>query len=274
MMDGEGETGGTLYVVGIGPGLPAHLTKAARSTIHNADAVYVASLYQSFLRSGGILPDPESTNGGPEVIESTRGSQATQARESFERVRSGEDVVHVSGGDPNVYGKADLVFSVAQAEGYTDIDFEVIPGVTAALGGSAVLGAPLANDFATISLSDSWRDWSDIERKLRGASEAGFVLVLYNGWRKLEAALDTIREGRPDDVPVAILEDIARGQEGRNPGGESVTISTLGSVIADWDGGGSPGMLALIGSTETTVLDTGDTQFLVTPRGELDLEEI
>ena len=270
--EGREPNRGTLSIVGIGPGLPAHLTQAARATITSADAVYAAPLYQSFLRTDGVLPEDDTA--GPDVVDSERGRQAELARESFERVRSGEDVVHVSGGDPNVYGKSDLLLHIADVEGYTDIEIEVVPGVTAALGGAATLGAPLTNDFATISLSDSWRDWDEIERRLRGAAEAGFVLAIYNGWRDLDRAVEIVRSVRADDVPVAILEDIGRGNAGRNPSGESVTISTLGSVTEDRDDDPTPGMLAIVGNADTTVIETDHGRFLVTPRGEIDIEEI
>lgn len=271
---GEGETGGgTLFIVGIGPGLPDHLTRRARSIITRADAVYAAPLYQSFLRSKDVLPE-EGVRSRPEVIDSGRGSQARLARESFDRVRAGEDVVHVSGGDPNVYGKADLLFAIAAADGDTDIEIEVVPGVTAALGGAARLGAPLGNDFAAISLSTAWRDWDEVETKLRGATDAGFVLALYNAWKAIGDAVEIVRESRRDDVPAAILTDIGRGPAGRNPAGESVAITTLGSLRADWPDEPTPGMLAIIGTAETRVFDTDHEQYLVTPRGEIELEEI
>lgn len=264
---------GTLYIVGIGPGLPGHLTDRARSIITGADTVYAAPLYQSFLRSGDVLPE-EETRKGPEVVDSARGSQTKLARKSFERVRAGDAVVHLSGGDPNVYGKADLLFTVASEGGFTDIDIEVVPGVTAALGGAARLGAPLGNDFAAISLSTAWRDWDEIETKLRGATDAGFVLALYNAWEAIGDAVEIVRGSRGDDAPAAIVTDIGRGQEGRSPTGESVSITTLGSLRADWPDEPTPGMLAIIGTAETRVLDTDHEQYLVTPRGEIELEEI
>ncbi len=270
--DGEGK-GGTLFIVGIGPGLPDHLTRRARSTISRADTVYAAPLYQSFLRSRDVLPEEESRN-RPNVVASARGSQARLARESFERVRAGEAVVHVSGGDPNVYGKADVLFALAAEYGYTDIEIEVVPGVTAALGGAARLGAPLGNDFAAISLSTAWRNWDEVETKLRGATDAGFVLAVYNAWKAIDDAIEVVRDSRRDHVPAAIVTDIGRGALGRNPAGESVSITTLGSLRVDWPDEPTPGMLAIIGTTETRVFDTDHEQYLVTPRGEIDLEEI
>ena len=270
---GAGSGSGTLSIVGIGPGLPDHLTRKARSTIANADAVYAAPTYQSFLAQDDGLP-LDSEAAGPEIVDSNREDLPALARETFDRVRSGEHVVHVSGGDPNVYGKSDLLFALAEEEGATDLDVEVVPGVTAALGGAAMLGAPLSNDFCTVSLSDKWRDWAAIEEKLRAATEAGFVLAIYNGWHDLDRAVAVIRDGRADDAPIAILEDVGRGDAGRNPGGESATISTLGSVAGDVDEIGTPGMMAIVGTADTRVLHTDHGPYLVTPRGELDVTRL
>lgn len=262
---------GRFSIVGIGPGLPAHLTQQAKSVIASADTVYAAPLYQSFLRTADLLPDSGSTS--RTVIDSARGEQAELARESFRRVRNGEDVVHVSGGDPNVYGKSDLLLSIAEAEGVEDIDIDVIPGVTAAVGGAAAVGAPLGNDFATISLSTAWRDWDVIDERLRGASESGFVLALYNAWQELDRAIRIIREYRDDSVPVAILTDIARSDAGRNPTGESTFITRLDSV-GTWEGDPTPGLLVIIGTRDTRAVRFGETRMLVTPRGDYDADEL
>ena len=187
------EAYGTLYVVGIGPGLPHAMTQRATDVIESADCVIASNLYQEFLREDGTLPtadgedESEATDAGEEddeaaadggaaaarpegwtdgtmltrpdgteqeLVRSSMGQQVELTREAFDRVRSGQDVAHVSGGDPNVYGKSDLVFLMADEEDATDVPIEIVPGVTAALGGAANLGAPLSNDFCTISLSD------------------------------------------------------------------------------------------------------------------------
>jgi len=49
---------GTLYVVGIGPGLPHAMTQRARDVIETADCVIASNLYQEFLRQDGTLPPP------------------------------------------------------------------------------------------------------------------------------------------------------------------------------------------------------------------------
>jgi len=293
-MAGVPDEYGTLYVVGIGPGLPHAMTQRAKDVIRTADCVIASNLYQEFLRRDGTLP-PESAeigaaaDGGTsaeggtllerpngcrqELVRSTMGRQVELAREAFERVRAGEDVAHVSGGDPNVYGKSDLMFVMAREDGATDVPIEIVPGVTAALGGAANVGAPLSNDFCTVSLSEKWRGWAEIEEKLRAAAISGFVVFLYNCWRDYERAIEVLREERADDVPVAIINDAGRGDAGRNLDGETHTLTTLGEATDHDDEVGGMGTSILVGTHETEEWANDYRDFLVTPRGGRDVED-
>jgi precorrin-3B C17-methyltransferase len=274
---------GILYVVGIGPGLPHAMTQRAKDIVSTADCVIASNLYQEFLRQDGTIPSEDAvTDGGmavhpdgteQEIVRSSMGQQVELAREAFERVRNGEDVAHVSGGDPNVYGKSDLLFTMAEAEDADDVPIEIVPGVTAALGGAANLGAPLSNDFCTISLSDKWRGWDEIEEKLRAAAISGFVIVLYNCWRDYGRAIDVLREERADGVPVGIFNDAGRGAAGRNLDDETHTITTLGDANDHDDEVGGMGTSILVGTHETTVWENDHRQYLVTPRGGRDVED-
>ncbi|MBV0900200.1 precorrin-3B C(17)-methyltransferase [Haloarcula salina] len=286
---------GTLYVVGIGPGLPHDMTQRAKDVIQTADCVVASNLYQEFLRKDGTLP-PESaalsgrtddsevadeegtvlerTDGHTQtLIRSSMGKQVELAREAFARVRDGEDVAHVSGGDPNVYGKSDLLFTMADADDADDVPIEIVPGVTAALSGAANLGAPLSNDFCTISLSDKWRGWDEIEEKLRAAAISGFVVVLYNCWRDYERAVAVLREERADGVPAAIVNDAGRGTAGRNLDDETETITTLGDLPDHDEEVGGMGSSIVVGTHETRVWRNDYREFLVTPRGGRDVDD-
>jgi len=286
---------GTLYVVGIGPGLPHDMTQRAGDVIRSANTVVASNLYQAFLRKDGTLPpetaavedasddsqvaDEEGTvlerpDGRRQtLIRSSMGKQVELAREAFERVRAGEDVAHVSGGDPNVYGKSDLMFTMAEADDADDVPIEIVPGVTAALSGAANLGAPLSNDFCTVSLSDKWRGWEEIEEKLRAAAISGFVVVLYNCWRDYERAIEVLREERADDVPAAIINDAGRGNAGRNLDDETETITTLGELPRHSEEVGGMGSSILVGTHETEVWTNDYRDHLVTPRGGRDVED-
>ena len=301
---GRTEEYGTLYVVGIGPGLPHAMTQRARDVIRSADVVVASTLYQEFLRKDGTLPpesaavesgESEASNPRPDggltaageegtvleradgsrqlLVRSSMGRQVELARDAFERVRAGQTVAHVSGGDPNVYGKSDLVFTMAEEDDATDVPIEIVPGVTAALGCAAKLGAPLSNDFCTVSLSDKWRGWAEIEEKLRAAAVSGFVVVLYNCWRNYERAVDILREERHDDAPVAIVNDAGRGTAGRNLEDETHTITTLGEATDHDRKVGGMGTSILVGNHETEEWANDYREFLVTPRGGRDVED-
>ncbi|QLD85857.1 cobalt-precorrin-2 C(20)-methyltransferase [Natronomonas halophila] len=280
--DADTEDYGTLYVVGIGPGLPHAMTQRARDVIQTADCVIASNLYQEFLRQDGTLPPEPATDGGvattptgdeQEIVRSSMGQQIELAREAFERVRNGEDVAHVSGGDPNVYGKSDLIFLMAEEEEAYDVPIEIVPGVTAALGGAANLGAPLSNDFCTVSLSDKWRGWDEIAEKLRAAAISGFVIVLYNCWRDYEQAIEVIREERSDDVPVGIFNDAGRGEAGRNLEDETHTITTLGEATEHDEKVGGMGTSILVGTHESHEWSNDHGEYLVTPRGGREVED-
>ncbi|MFC6768901.1 precorrin-3B C(17)-methyltransferase [Natrinema soli] len=272
---------GTLYVVGIGPGLPDHMTKRAKEVIESSEVVIASSLYQEFLRDDGtLLPEEETDDDGiatrddgfeQEIIRSTMGRQIELARAAFDHVREGKDVAHVSGGDPSVYGKSDLIFKMADEDDATDIPIEIVPGITAALGGSANVGAPLCNDFCTISLSDKWRGWDEIEEKLRAAAISDFVIVLYNCWRNYERAVEIVREERTDDAAVAIVNDAGRADAGRN--GESQFITTLGEAADHDDKVSGMGTSLIIGNHETETWRNDDRTYLVTPRGGRDVDD-
>ncbi|WP_306057487.1 precorrin-3B C(17)-methyltransferase [Natronococcus wangiae] len=272
---------GTLYVVGIGPGLPDQMTKRAKAVIESADVVIASSLYQTFLRDDGTLPPEERTDEDgiatredgfeQEIVRSTMGRQIELARAAFDYVREGKDVAHVSGGDPSVYGKSDLIFKMAEEEDATDVPIEIVPGLTAALGGAANVGAPLCNDFCTVSLSDKWRGWDEIEEKLRAAAISDFVIVLYNCWRNYERAVEIVREERTDDALVAIVNDAGRADAGRN--GEGEFITTLGEAADHDDKVSGMGTSLIIGNHETETWSNDDRTYLVTPRGGRDVDD-
>ena len=104
--------------------------------------------------------------------------EVERCRLAFETAAEGKQVAMICSGDAGVYGMAGLMYELS--EEWPDIEIKVIPGVTAATGGAAVLGAPLIHDFALISLSDLLTPWEKIEKRLLLASEADFVICLYN----------------------------------------------------------------------------------------------
>lgn len=91
-----------------------------------------------------------------------------RCRWALQTAQTGKTVALVCSGDAGVYGMASPLLELA-AE-YPDVEVEVVPGLTAALSGAAVLGAPLAHDFCVISLSDRLTPWEMIEKRLACAA--------------------------------------------------------------------------------------------------------
>ena len=129
----------------------------------------------------------------------------------------------ICSGDAGVYGMSGLMYEVGV--NYPEVELEVIPGVTAATGGAAVLGAPLIHDFCLISLSDLLTPWEKIEARLLGASQADFVICLYNPSSKkrhdyLQKACDLMMKYKSENTVCGIVSQIGRE-------GESYQVMTL-----------------------------------------------
>ena len=158
-----------LYVIGIGPGDEKHLTQAARSALDRAELICGYTLYAELLRP--LYPEKEYyTTGMTGEIE--------RCRTCLERAAAGKTAALVCSGDAGVYGMAGPVLELAPE--YPGVRVEIIPGVTAALSGAALLGAPLGHDFCVISLSDRLTEWELIEKRLRLAARGDFAICLYN----------------------------------------------------------------------------------------------
>ena len=151
---------------------------------------------------------------------------------------------------------AGLILELAGKDG--DIDVEVVPGLTAAVSGAALLGAPLGHDFAVVSLSDLLTPWEVIEKRLECAAMGDFCVALYNPGSKkrkdhLRRACDALlRHARPDTV-CGVARNIARE-------GEAVALMTL-SQLRDYEADMFD--TCFVGNSRTRVIGGS----MVTPRG-------
>lgn len=156
---------------------------------------------------------------GREVIATGMGGEIRRCEEAIRRAAEGGKVVLVSSGDPGVYGLAGLVYELLEAQGLLDrVPVEVVPGITSALMAAARLGAPLNHDFAVVSLSDYLTPWEVIERRLRMAAQADFVIVLYNPRSRkrpehLTRAQQVLLEYRDPLTPVGAVRHAGREEE-------------------------------------------------------------
>ncbi|MBV8316185.1 MAG: precorrin-3B C(17)-methyltransferase, partial [Planctomycetaceae bacterium] len=159
---------GTLFVVGLGPGSPGLLTPDAASALDAADVVVG---YQGYLD----LIAPRLA--GKEVIGRELGQEVERAGAALELAEQGRTVALVSSGDAGVYGMGGVAWELA-ARRETDVEIVVVPGVTAACSAAARLGAPLAHDWACLSLSDLLTPWDVIARRAEAVARADFALVV------------------------------------------------------------------------------------------------
>lgn len=160
---------GRLLVVGIGPGSAGAMTLDARDALERADVVCGYTAYIELVRD---------LVAGKELFDTPMRGEVDRCRWALREAARGRTVALISSGDAGVYGMAALALELAQD--VPEVEVEVVCGVTAALSGAAVLGAPLGHDFCAISLSDLLTPWEVIERRLRAAAAADFCICLYN----------------------------------------------------------------------------------------------
>ena len=240
-------------VVGLGPGAGRDLTGRAREALERADLIMGYTAYIALIREE--FPEKEMLSTGMR-------REVDRCRAAVEAAASGKDVAMVCSGDSGIYGMAGLIYEVAQE--YPPIDIEVVPGITAACGGAAVLGAPLTHDFAVVSLSDLLTPWDKIALRLECAAKGDFVLCLYNPASHsrpdhLKRACDILMAaGKSPETICGYVQNIGRD-------GERGTITTLGALR---DTQVDMFTTVFIGSSQTKLLGGR----MVTPRGYLQRE--
>lgn len=196
-------------VVGLGPGNAQFLTAQAQAALQNADVLCGYTVYIDLVRPH--YPEKEVYTTGM-----TR--EIDRCRWALEAAQSGKAVALVCSGDAGVYGMASPLLELAGA--YPDVEVEIVPGLTAALSGAAVLGAPLAHDFCVISLSDRLTPWEIIEKRLACAAAGDFCVALYNPSSKgradyLAKAVRILRaNGKADETLCGVVRSI--GREGQS----------------------------------------------------------
>lgn len=239
---------GKLFVVGLGPGSASMLTGQARAALEIADVLCGYTVYVDLVRS--LYP-------GKEIFTTPMRGEIERCRWALQTAGEGKNVALVCSGDAGVYGMASPVLELAKE--FPAVPIEVIPGVTAALSGAAVVGAPLGHDFCVISLSDLLTPWSLIEKRLQCAAVGDFSLCLYNPAshrRKdyLQKAVDILlAAGKRPDTPCATVRNIGR------PGQEAKLCSLQQLREADVD------MFTTVFVGSSTTVRQGN--WLVTPRG-------
>jgi precorrin-3B C17-methyltransferase len=244
---------GSLCVVGLGPGTSALLTGQAQAALQGADVIIGYDGYFQWIAD--LVHDKE-------CIALPLTQEVARAQLAVTRALAGQAVSVISSGDAGVYGMASLVLEVLEQhqENMVLPDVVVIPGVSAVNACAALLGAPIAHDFAVLSLSDLLTPWAVIEKRLAAAAEADFVMVLLNPrsarrqWQFAQACA-LIGQHRAPATPVGLVRNAYRQDQ-------SIVLTTVsGLVDADVD------MLTtvIVGNSQTRCFQSR----LITPRGYL-----
>lgn len=184
-----------VYAVGIGPGGAEQMTPQAQRAIEDAEVLCGYTVYIELVRP--LYP-------GKEVYTTPMTRERERCRWAMEAAQSGRTVAMLCSGDAGIYGMAGPLLQLSPE--FPEVEIEVVPGITAALSGAAVLGAPLMHDFCTVSLSDLLTPWEVIENRLLCGARGDFSICLYNPSSKkrpdyLRRACDILlREKGPDTV--------------------------------------------------------------------------
>lgn len=239
---------GTVYLVGAGPGDPDLLTLRAVKLLGQADAV----VYDHLVGTGVfdfIHPDAEQLYVGKEKDRHTLPQDEINSL-LVALSKQGKRVVRLKGGDPFIFGRGG---EEAEALVENGIPFEIVPGITAAIGISCYTGIPLTHRnyaqsvvFTTGHLKDGSLnlDWAHLVSPRQ-------TVVIYMGLGGLpEIARQLIAYGQTADMPAAVVEQGASNQQ-------RVVVGTLGTL---------PDLVAAMGLKSPCLIIVGE---VVTLHGKL-----
>ncbi len=226
---------GRIALIGTGPG-PADLL-APRALAELRRASVLAGLGKSLDQVGELLRP------GTRILPGA-GDGAAYGREAIRQARLGHAVAITFPADPGMHELAGQVLSQAG----DDIDVVEVPGITAALAASAVLGAPLGGSHAVISPGEH-TSWAVTEAQVRAAAEAGFVLTVCLPPGKadeprLDMVLAVLRQYRAAGTPAAVVRDAHRANQ-------RISLSTLGALEPDQADEHS---IVIVGTASTRVI--------------------
>ena len=194
--------------MGLGPGDYKMMTAEAAEILEKCEVIVGYSVYIDLIKE---------KYGNKEFIITGMRQEEERCKKAIEKAVEGKKTAVVCSGDSGVYGMAGLLMELG-AE-YENIEIYVAAGVTAALSGGAVLGAPLGHDFSVISLSDLMTPWEKIEKRLECAAMSDMVICLYNpSSRKrkdyLKRACEIVMKYKSEETVCGYVKNIGRkGQE-------------------------------------------------------------
>lgn len=237
-----------LTVIGIGPGSEAMMTGEAIEALKDAEVVVGYKTYTHLVKP---------LVGDKEVIKTGMCKEIERCELAIDLAKQGKKVAMVCSGDSGIYGMAGLILEIVTKQNL-DIKVRIVPGVTASIASAALLGAPLMHDFCHISLSDLLTPWDVIEKRVKAAADADFVICFYNPRSRgreghLARAFELMAPFKSAETPVGIVKAAGRKKEEK-------WLGTFGAMDFDRVDMSS---LVIVGNKSTFIRD----ELMITPRG-------
>ena len=239
-----------IIVAGIGPGSPEDMTAAVVKVLGQADAVVGYKYYFQFV-APYLRP-------GCECVDTGMKREQERAEQAFALAEEGRTVVVISSGDAGIYGMAPLVYEMSRLRG-TEVEVEVLPGISAFQKAASILGAPIGHDLCIISLSDLMTPWETIERRIRAAAMGDFVTAVYNPkshgryWQLYRLREVMLKMGKSPQTPVGYVRQAGRPEQ-------QVTLTTLADMDVEQV---DMFTVIIIGNSQSYLADGK----MITPRG-------
>ena len=208
-----------IIVAGIGPGSAGDITPAVLEAVREADVIIGYKYYFQFIAS---FVKPEAV-----CVDTGMKKERERAEEAFLQAEQGKTVCVVSSGDAGIYGMAPLIWEMKRERG-SDVEIEVLPGISAFQKAASLLGAPIGHDLCLISLSDLMTPWEKIERRLVSAALGDFITAVYNPrsngrYWQLYRMQEIFLQHRSPDTPVGFVRQAGREDQ-------QVKLTTLGAL--------------------------------------------
>ena len=240
---------GKIIIAGIGPGSKEDITPAVLAAVQGADAIVGYKYYFQFVEPY-VKP-------GCECIDTGMKKERERAEQAFLLAEQGKTVVVISSGDAGIYGMSPLIHEMKHERGL-DIEIETLPGISAFQKAASLLGAPIGHDMCIISLSDLMTPWEVIERRIKAAATADFVIAVYNPkshgrYWQLYRLQELLLKQRSADTPVGYVRQAGREEQ-------TVKVTTLDSFDPE---NVDMFTVILIGNSQSYIADGK----IITPRG-------
>ncbi len=231
---------GMIFALGLGPGDIEYMTARTRHLIEISDVIAGYKNYIELIR-------PLIAN--KEIISTGMTREVERVDRAIEAAVSGKTVSIVCSGDSGIYGMSGLIFERME-ELKIKVDVEISPGVTAGIAAASLLGAPLTNDYITISLSDLLTPSATVKKRITIAAQSDMVTAVYNPVSKKRRELidflsAEFNKYRDNSTPVGIVTHALRD-------GQRKEIRTLDNFLdAEMD----MNSILIIGNSDTLIYE-------------------